>query len=115
MAASFDLLLRAGVDAVWRHVDGLLDHLAGGLAGLGAEVLSDRTTAGRSAILSFRMPGLRTAELCEALDARGIVCAPRVGGIRVAPHGYTSVDDIDALVAAVAELADPGGGERGSG
>ena len=38
------------------------------------------------------------------MDAR-FVCSPRGGGVRVAPHGYNSIDEVDALVAEVATQA----------
>ena len=34
-----------------------------------------------------------------------IICAPRGGGLRIAPHGYNTADDIQRLVDTVAELA----------
>lgn len=98
MGASFDLLLDAGVDAVWDHVDRLNDHLCASLAEIGAEVLSDRSRDGRSGIVTFKHPAIRTGELSDRLDEAGHVVAPRGGGIRVSPHGYNTLDEIDALV-----------------
>ncbi len=40
MGASIDLLLDAGVEAIWQHVDGLCQRLASGLTDLGAELRS---------------------------------------------------------------------------
>jgi cysteine desulfurase/selenocysteine lyase len=105
MGASMDLLLGAGVPAVWAHVQGLLDHLAAGLAAAGALVLSDLDPAGRSGHLTFALPGHDPVELCARLRDAGMVCAARGGGVRVAPHGYNTLDEIDALVAEVGARA----------
>lgn len=105
MGASIDLLLDAGVERVWAHVDGLVDRAAESLTSVGARVLSDRSPDGRSGILTFAVDGRDPAELWEQLDARRIVCAARGGGVRVAPHGYNTDDDIDTLVRAVADLS----------
>jgi len=104
MGASIDLLLEAGIEEVWAHVDALGDRLATGLDDLGVHVLTDRSGAGNSGIVTFAVPGHDTGELWERLDQRGFICSPRVGGIRIAPHGYNTVDEIDELVAEVAQL-----------
>jgi len=104
MGASIDLLLESGVAAVWRHVEELTDHLAAGLADAGATVLSDRSAAGRSAIVSFAMDGHDPGTIVEGLRTAGVVCSARGGGVRVSPHGYTTVADVDDLLAAVRSL-----------
>lgn len=104
MGASIDLLLAGGVDAVWQHVTTLTDHLAAGLVEAGATVLSDRSAAGRSAIVSFTLDGSDPTTVVAALRDAGVVCSARGGGVRVAPHGYTTIDDVDALLAVVRVL-----------
>ena len=54
----------------------------------------------RSAIVTFHA-GDRTVELYRALESAGIVVAFREGAIRVAPHIYNSVEDVDSLVRTV--------------
>ena len=110
MGASLDLLLAAGIDQVWSHVEELCERACTALVeDAGATVLSDRSQAGRSGIVTFRLEGHDPATLHRALADRGIVCSPRGGGIRIAPHGYNTTEEIDCLVAAVREL---GGGRR---
>jgi cysteine desulfurase/selenocysteine lyase len=101
MGASIRLLLDAGVDRVWGHVQGLHDHLDEGLHRHGLPVLSDLGPANRSGHVTFAVPGHDPVELCEHLRKERIVCAPRGGGIRVGPHGYNTTDEIDALLAAL--------------
>lgn len=104
MGASIDLLTEVGVEAIWAHVEELCRVAAVGLAEAGATILSDRSLDGRSAILTATVDGVAPEALCEQLAERGIVCAPRGGGFRVAPHGYNTVDEVQQLVDAVAEL-----------
>lgn len=104
LGAAVDLLSGAGVERIWAHVDGLLDRAAAGLADVGATVLSDRTGAGRSGILTFAVPGSDAEAVARQLAAEGVVVSARTGGVRVSPHGYTTAAEIDTLVAAVASL-----------
>lgn len=103
MGASIALLGAVGVESIWSHVDGMLEHTADALADVGASVVSDRG-AGRSANLAFTVPGVEPTEACEALEAQGFVTAPRGGAVRVSPHGYNDADELGALVEAVAAL-----------
>jgi cysteine desulfurase / selenocysteine lyase len=104
LGAAIDLLLDAGVDRIWQHVDGLLRRAAEGLAEAGATVLSDRSGDGRSGILTFEVPGVDAAAACRLLEAEGVVASARAGGVRVSPHGYTTEAEVDTLVAAVESL-----------
>lgn len=104
LGAAVDLLQAAGVDRVWRHVDDLLVRAAAGLADLGATVLSDRSGEGRSAILTFEVPGVDPAAAARLLEAEGVVLSARGGGLRISPHGYTTEAEIDTLLAAVDSL-----------
>lgn len=106
--ASLELLLGAGVEAVWAHIDALCDRAGKRLAAAGATVLSERDGEGRSGIVTFELPGHDPAAVVDSLLTEGIVCSPRGGGVRVSPHGYTTADDIDRLVAAVAAEAAEG-------
>ena len=105
LGASLDLLAGAGVEEVWRHVDALCERACAGLADAGATVLSDRSEAGRSAIVTFALDGHDPEVVREQLLDAGIVSSARGGGIRIAPHGYNTAEEIDHLVAAVVRLA----------
>ena len=105
MGASLDLLERVGVEVIWRHVDELCDRACAGLAEAGATILSDRSPESRSGVVTFRLDGHDPAGVHRTLADQGIVCSPRGGGVRVAPHGYNTTEEIDRLVASVADLA----------
>ncbi|MEY2448122.1 MAG: hypothetical protein QOH79_1598 [Acidimicrobiaceae bacterium] len=69
-------------------------------------VLSDRSAEARSGIVSIAVDGVPVDEVAQRLNAADFVCAPRAGGVRIAPHGYNTVDEIDALVQATADEQD---------
>jgi selenocysteine lyase/cysteine desulfurase len=105
--ASLRLIAGTGVAAIWKHVDALCDHLVARLSHVpGVTVLSDRSVDGRSGIVSVRIDGQSPEELARALNAQHFVCGARGGGVRIAPHGYNTVDEIDALVESVAAAAE---------
>jgi cysteine desulfurase/selenocysteine lyase len=105
LGASIDLLLAAGIDRIWAHVRDLQDHLAEGLARAGATVVSDLSDTGRSGNLTFTLEDHDPVAINERLQAAGIICSPRGGGVRVAPHGYNTTDELDELIAVVTEEA----------
>ena len=45
------------------------------------------------------MPGWDSIALGKALEHEGIVTTYRSTGIRVSPHGYTTIEEIDVLIA----------------
>ena len=53
--------------------------------------------------MSFVVDGVSPDDVAERLRAANFVCASRGGGVRIAPHGYNTVDEIDALVEAAAD------------
>ncbi len=108
LGASLDLLLDAGVGTVWDHVSALTDLACEGLAGIGATVMSDRSPEGRSGVVTFEVEGRDPAAVVAALQGRGVVCSPRAGGVRLSPHGYNTAEDVDRLVAVVAEVVSGG-------
>lgn len=98
---SAKVLEAAGTVALGEHVLRLTDRLAEGLKEVGADILSVRSGAASSGIVTFRMPGRDPIALGRALQHDGIVTTYRSNGIRVAPHGYNTAEEIDALVDAV--------------
>lgn len=101
MTESTHVLLRAGTSRIAEHVLALTDRLVDGLRSAGAEIASIRSASESSGIVTFGMPGADPIELGKALQREGIVTTYRASGIRVAPHGYNTFEEIDAVVAAV--------------
>ncbi len=101
LGAAIDLLLEVGIDNIARRVLALTDRLAQALADRGAHVLSPRSEADRSGIVSFTLPGEAPAATASRLQDRGVVVAARRGGVRASPHFYNDDSDLEALLAAL--------------
>jgi cysteine desulfurase/selenocysteine lyase len=95
---SIELLARAGTDKIGEHVLALTDRLSEGLLRSGAELLTVRGDGISSGIVTFRVPGCDSVTLGRALQAKGVITTWRPNGIRVAPHGYNTTDEIDRML-----------------
>jgi selenocysteine lyase/cysteine desulfurase len=101
LAASMDVLDDAGVPHIAEHVLELTDHLVERLRSNGAEIQSERSPYVSSGIVAFRIPGKDSVELGRRLGEAKIVTTYRPAGIRIAPHGYNTVAEIDQTVEAM--------------
>ena len=102
---SIAVIESAGTDAVSAHILELTDHLAEGLLACGANLRSLRGPGISSGIVTFTFPGIDSIALGRALQSEGVVTTWRASGIRVAPHGYNTHDEIDTLLRLVPEHA----------
>ncbi len=95
LAESIAELKRPNVEA---HVLALTDQLAEGLHSIGARILSRRGAGVSSAILLFTLPGCDSIAVGRALQEEQIVTTYRSNGVRVAPHGYNTPEEIGRLL-----------------
>ncbi len=96
LSASVGLLLEYGLDAVWASVSERTERLRCGLGGMpGVAVLSDASAGRRSGILSFSLTRRDNSGLFRHLQDAGVFCALRGGGIRMSPHFYTPLEQIE--------------------
>jgi selenocysteine lyase/cysteine desulfurase len=98
LAHSIDVMESAGTARIAEHVLHLTDRLAEGLFSCGAQLATIRGASESSGIVTFTLPGADPIALGKALQQDGIVTTYRSNGIRVAPHGYNTAEEIDALV-----------------
>ncbi len=94
---SIQVIEAAGTERIAAHVLALSDRLVDGLQENGAEILTIRGPAESSAIVTFKLPGADSVELGRVLQGEGFVTTYRSSGIRVAPHGYNTPEEIDAF------------------
>ena len=94
LGAALDLLLEVGATAVRQRILALTTALSDGLRRRGAEVISPWGESERSGILTFRSK-MDPARVTQAMEAKGIICRVRAGGVRLAPHFYNNEDDIE--------------------
>ena len=102
LAASIDVLSAAGVERISEHVLALTDRLVAGLESAGWTIVGDRSRDDvKSGIVTFRRDGIDAVALGKRLAAAQIVTTYRASGIRIAPHGHNTADEIDAILDAL--------------
>jgi cysteine desulfurase/selenocysteine lyase len=101
LAASLDVLEDAGISRISQHVLALTDHLVERLRAAGAQLHTERGPVVSSGIVAFALPGKDPVALGRRLGEAGIVTTYRPEGIRIAPHGYNTFDEIDRAVEAM--------------
>lgn len=106
LGASLELLLAVGIDSVASHILALTDQLCERLSGTAWQVFGRAMLETRSGIVSLEAPfGLDLATALKWLRQRGVVVNVRAGRLRVSPHAYNTVEEIDRLVSLLGELS----------
>jgi cysteine desulfurase family protein len=123
LAASVDYLASETVERIHAHHTNLVGRLLEGLREIDAlTVHGPESTADRTSVVSISVDGYDPQELAALLESArriqcraGLHCAPRMhealgttakgGTLRFSPGFATTLDDIDALVAALQEVA----------
>ncbi len=104
LGASLELLLEAGLDAISRRVLELTDHLCDQARRAGVGVYSSRRRGEASAIVSLMPVQAEVASLVRRLREAGVVVNRRSGRLRVSPHAYNTLEEMDQLVHLLGEL-----------
>lgn len=102
LEAALGAILELGVGAIFEHVTHYLDELERGLEARVLDHGRARYTAGRSGILSLRLPaGADLGAVALGLKSRGIACGTPDGWLRFAPHYPNSLAEIPEVLAAL--------------
>jgi cysteine desulfurase/selenocysteine lyase len=102
LSASVGLLLDIGLENVWESISRRMALLRSGLESMrGIEILSDGSPGRRSGILTFRLSQRDPAELFSCLQEADVFCALRGGGIRLSPHFYTPLGQIERTLSLI--------------
>jgi selenocysteine lyase/cysteine desulfurase len=101
LEASLDLLGRFERQAIADRVLEVSELACRRLAEIGAVILSDRSAANRSGIVSFEFPGRDPRELRQRCEDRKILLSCRAGRLRISPHAYNNAEDVDRLIEAL--------------
>jgi len=101
--ASLRLLLETGVKRIAAHLEELTDYLCERLDARAYLVVSSRRAGEKSQIVCARHKDDQwtPARLYAHLKRQNIITAPRGGSLRISPHLYNTVEDIDALIEAL--------------
>jgi selenocysteine lyase/cysteine desulfurase len=99
MHESLGLLDEIGSDVVHDRLNERIDRLFDGLGALpGIEILTPADPARRAGIFTFRHAERDGAALHRLLTDAGVVCSPRAGGVRLSPHFYTPLEQLDRAI-----------------
>jgi len=100
--AGMEIVLEAGVPAILRHVEGLVEHCLGGLDALGLVATTPRDRADRAGLVSI--PAQRPLELRAFLREHGVDVwgFERGSLIRADPALFNNEQDIDRLLGGLA-------------
>ncbi|KXJ98722.1 MAG: class V aminotransferase [Acidobacteria bacterium OLB17] len=99
---SLKLLLEADLAKVEAHLDELTNYLCEKVLAKNYELVSSRKDGERSAIVCVRhRGGLEPAEIAAHLEKENVIVSPRLDRLRIAPHFFNNVEDIDRLAEAL--------------
>jgi selenocysteine lyase/cysteine desulfurase len=102
LATSMDVLEEANLERIAQHVLALTDRLDDGLRSRGYAVLGDRSGEDvRSGIITFTRGDIDPITLGRRLGQANVCATYRSNGIRLAPHGHNSLDQMDAILDAL--------------
>ena len=103
LRAAIDLLLEIGIDNIAPEVIRIATLLADGLEGIGCEVKTPRPI--RSGIIGALPPkGHDLRKVHALLEEDKIVCAPREGMLRLAPHFYNNEEEVERVLSVLRTL-----------
>ena len=98
--AGIELIESIGIEETREHVLHLNAHLVAGIDELGGAVVTPRERDRHGALICVKAKDV--GELVAALGRWGIVTSERDGNVRISPHAYNSIADIDLVLEALA-------------
>jgi selenocysteine lyase/cysteine desulfurase len=102
LANSLEMFRSAGIENIEKHLAQLTDHLCDSLQGKNYEIVSSRAPDERSQIVCLNhRGGLSANEIYHNLEEKKIIVSAREGRVRIAPHLFNNLEDIDRLVEAL--------------
>jgi selenocysteine lyase/cysteine desulfurase len=97
--AGIDLMQEIGIEETREHVLHLNAHLVAGIDELGGHVVTPHERDRHGALICVKATDVD--ELVTALGRWGIVTSERDGNVRISPHAYNSLEDIDLVLEAL--------------
>lgn len=95
LSASLGLLQETGLESIYEKISKNISYLYDSLGELGLEIITPRAPERRAGIITFRHPRTDSRAIYQSLQAAGVLCAQRAGGIRFSPHFYTPTERLD--------------------
>jgi selenocysteine lyase/cysteine desulfurase len=97
--AGIELMQEIGIDDTRAHVNDLNHRLIEGVDDLRARLATPRKPRRRGALVCVASNDVQA--LVAAMRREGIVVSERDGNLRISAHAYNSVEDVDAVLAAL--------------
>lgn len=102
LEASLRLLTETGIERIESYLNDVTNFLCERLKGRDYEIVSSRREGEQSQIVCVRHKGGQSpGALYKHLKQQGIFTAPRGDRLRIAPHFYNVIDEMDILVNAL--------------
>ncbi|MBN2022728.1 MAG: aminotransferase class V-fold PLP-dependent enzyme [Pirellulales bacterium] len=101
LGASLELLASYGAAALSRRVIALTDLACRRLEEMGATLFTRRKEGHKSGIVVFELPGGAPEAAAERCRRAGVALSCRGGRLRISPHAYNNVEDLDRLIDAL--------------
>lgn len=102
LANSLQMLTTAGIENIEKHLAELTDHLCDSVQSKNYRIVSSRAPGERSQIVCLEnTAGINSNDIFRQLEAKKIVVSPRGGRLRIAPHLFNDLEEIDRLVDAL--------------
>ncbi|MEO6050490.1 MAG: aminotransferase class V-fold PLP-dependent enzyme [Pyrinomonadaceae bacterium] len=96
---SLKLLNDTGIGNIQTYLSNLTDHLCDRIDEKNYEIVSSRLPDEKSPIVCIRhRGGLHPNHIAAQLEVEKVIVSPRSDRVRIAPHFYNNVEDIDRLV-----------------
>jgi selenocysteine lyase/cysteine desulfurase len=98
--AGIELIQSIGIEETREHVLSLNAHLVAGVDEIGGTVVTPTRRDRHGALICVKSTDVD--ELVAALGRWGIVTSSRDGNVRISPHAYNSLEDVDLVLEALA-------------
>lgn len=99
---SLKLITGTGVENIANYLEWLTDQFCDRLDGSKYEIVSSRSPGERSAIVCIKhRSGLPANKIAADLEKQRIIVSARAERLRIAPHFFNNVEDIERLIAAL--------------
>jgi selenocysteine lyase/cysteine desulfurase len=102
--AGMELMKEIGIEETRLHVLGLHERLFEGVDELGGTIVTPRDPERHGALVCVRSTDVH--ELVRRLAAERIVVSSREDNLRISPHCYNTVEDVDAVLASLGRNRD---------
>ncbi|MBK8394929.1 MAG: aminotransferase class V-fold PLP-dependent enzyme [Leptospiraceae bacterium] len=97
--STLEMLSEIGFPTVRSRIYELKEYLADGLRKNGFQIYSDAFPEFKTGILACEKSGVDSSSLVKHLRENQVISAVRLGRVRLAPHLYNSVEQLDKVIA----------------